>query len=353
MLKGNLEEIKGQTSETPKITKIRQLGYISLYKKCNTCNIIRPQRTTHCGCCNNCIQRFDHHCPWIGTCVGLRNYSYFYLFLLFLNISQFFNLAICITHIVLNTKNHLKKNKDNKKIALRYAFGENIISLYIVIYILISMIFTTELFFYHTSLIFNNMSTKIEIKHYTKNPFGNKYARSKSWNIKNVLFPQRPKKSLFDIFYYNESTYLKQQKYKNRIRNIRTGSEHSKETEINLTSEISFQNIDDNPNSKSELTPKLTEKIKKQINNEIITTGIENENDANNKDNIISNENNDINIEIKDINNLCKMNISSKQSTFNSNDFEIKNTKIYKTNTVNIQEINNDINCHEKSDSQL
>ena len=200
MLKGNLEEIKGQTSETPKITKIRQLGYISLYKKCNTCNIIRPQRTTHCGCCNNCIQRFDHHCPWIGTCVGLRNYSYFYLFLLFLNISQFFNLAICITHIVLNTKNHLKKNKDNKKIALRYAFGENIISLYIVIYILISMIFTTELFFYHTSLIFNNMSTKIEIKHYTKNPFGNKYARSKSWNIKNVLFPQRPKNHFLIYF---------------------------------------------------------------------------------------------------------------------------------------------------------
>ena len=68
------------------------------------------------------------------------------------------------------------------------------------------MIFTTELFFYHTSLIFNNMSTKIEIKHYTKNPFGNKYARSKLWNIKNVLFPQRPKKSLFDIFNYNKST---------------------------------------------------------------------------------------------------------------------------------------------------
>ena len=362
MLKGNLEEIKGQTSETEsKITKIRQLGYISLYKKCNTCNIIRPQRTTHCGCCNNCIQRFDHHCPWIGTCVGLRNYSYFYLFLLFLNINQFFILAICISHIVLNTKNRLKENKDNKKIALRYAFGENIISLYIAIYILISMIFTTELLFYHTSLIFNNISTKNEIKHYTKNPFGNKYSRSKSMNFKQVLFPQRPKKSIFDIFYYNESTYLKQQKYKNRTRN-RPDSEQSKETEINLTSEISFQNIDDNPNSKSQLTPKLSEKIEKQINNEIITTGIENENDVNNKEYIISNEkneknekteNNDVNIEITDNNNLYKMNISSKQSTFNSNDFEIKNTTIYRTNTINIQDINNDINCHEKSDSQL
>ena len=353
MLKGNLEEIKNQVIETkPKTTKIRQLGYISIYKKCTTCNIIRPQRTTHCGCCNNCIQRFDHHCPWIGTCVGLRNYSYFYLFLFFLNISQFFNLAICISHIVLNTRNHLKENEENKKFALRYAFGENIISLYIIIYILISMIFTTELFFYHTSLIFNNISTKNEIKHYTKNPFGNKYARSKFWNFKNVLFPKKPKKSLFDIFYYNESTYLKQQKYKNKSRNNRPGSEHSKETEINLTSEISFQNIDDNPNSKSELSPKLKEKSEKPIN-EIITTGEEYENDGTIKDKIKSNENNDLNLEIKDNNNFNKINISSKQSTLNSNDFEIKNTMIYETNTVNAEEINNEINCHERIDSQL
>ena len=351
MLKGNLEEIKDKRIEPkPKKTIIRQLGYISIYKKCTTCNIIRPQRSTHCSSCNNCIQRFDHHCPWIGTCVGLRNYSCFYLFLLFVNINQFFNLAICISHIVLNTRNHIKENKGiSKKIITRYAFGENIISLYIIIYVLITMIFTTELFFYHTCLVLKNMSTKNEIKHYTKNPFGNKYERNKSWNFKHILFPDKPKKSLFDIFNYNKSTYLKQQKYL-KSRNNRPQSEHSKETEINLTSEISFQN-NDNPNSKSELNEKnVNPKI-----NEIITTGKENENDEINN-NIINNkneENNDINIDIKDDNNLNKINISSKDSTFKSKDFEIKNTKIYKANTINVQDINNDINSHEKPDSQI
>lgn len=71
------------------------------YRWCETCLIVRPPRASHCKDCDNCVLRMDHHCPFVGNCIGTRNYGYFASLLIFVGLFGVGTMVDSIIYVVL------------------------------------------------------------------------------------------------------------------------------------------------------------------------------------------------------------------------------------------------------------
>ena len=65
----------------PRVPFMKLLEDFDVTQLCPECETLKTIRSRHCIVCNKCVERYDHHCPWINNCVGAKNHNWFLLYL--------------------------------------------------------------------------------------------------------------------------------------------------------------------------------------------------------------------------------------------------------------------------------
>ncbi|OAA56380.1 palmitoyltransferase PFA3 [Cordyceps fumosorosea ARSEF 2679] len=80
---------------------------------CKKCQARKPDRAHHCSTCKRCVLKMDHHCPWLATCVGLRNYKAFLLFLSYTTLLCWYAFAVSGTWVWTQVISGITQEVDN------------------------------------------------------------------------------------------------------------------------------------------------------------------------------------------------------------------------------------------------
>ena len=180
---------------------------------CPYCLIKHKYKSKHCLICKKCIEEFDHHCFWVGNCVGKNNYSLFFIFLIYVNLNVLLNIYITFFYL-LNEIISPYKNKDNNSFP-GFIFGINsfiyhkvnrlLVSIFICCIGIIFLIPLIKLFIKQLFIAFERRRHRIDEEEYEKNRLTEKLEEENE-NDENVIKVNLDEEIWGDIIYRKEST---------------------------------------------------------------------------------------------------------------------------------------------------
>ncbi|KAK9117748.1 hypothetical protein Sjap_016695 [Stephania japonica] len=173
----------GVAANVPPTKDVSVNGTIVKVKYCHTCMLHRPPRCSHCSICNNCVERFDHHCPWVGQCIGKRNYRFFFIFISSTTVLCLYVFSFCWVNI--------RKIMESYHCNLWKALLKSPVSGVLILYTFIAAWFVGGLTAFHVYLICTNQTTYENFR-YRYDGKMNPYNLGLVRNIGETLFSEIP-----------------------------------------------------------------------------------------------------------------------------------------------------------------
>lgn len=126
---------------------------------CRTCQIWQPPRCNHCPICQTCTLELDHHCHWVGTCLGLRNYHSFYWYLVHLVLLSVFQLTFTPVYL---WRLHEHRKVDDREEDFLFTWPEWVVFIIVFFYVIGIGSWICQLFVYHQCIVTTEGRTAYE-----------------------------------------------------------------------------------------------------------------------------------------------------------------------------------------------